>query len=72
MNHIIIILNNKLDDLIIYSSVKVETGVPQSLSPLFFIFYINDLLTNIPCDTILSYTDDGVMQLKIPVKRKWY
>lgn len=52
----------KLNDIV--SDYKyITTGVPQGtiLGPLFFIIYVNDLLNDMPEDSIFSYADDTVI-----------
>lgn len=50
-----VIINGKISN---YCSVN--TGVPQGtvLGPLLFLLYVNDLLTGLPDDIIVSFADD--------------
>ena len=52
----------KIDD--VKSKYKeITTGVPQGtiLGPLLFILYVNDLLSHMPNEVIMSYADDNVI-----------
>ena len=50
---------------------SVTTGVPQGtiLGPLLFILYINDLLLDMPENTIVSYADDTAV---ITTAKTWH
>ena len=50
---------------------SVTMGVPQGtiLRPLLFILYINDLLLDIPENTIVSYADDTAV---ISTAKTWH
>lgn len=72
--HISSYLTNRKQRVLVNESISdfctVNTGVPQGtvLGPLLFLLYVNDLLSGMPSDTILSFADDTAV---ISTDRTW-